>query len=181
MQFLHEASLVKDLCAGDQQAVKRWYLASKDKLSGFFVRQVGSSEDAAELTQDTYISCLRALPLYRGQSSLYSWMLGIARHELADYWRKKYAKRAIALLPFGQELLETIGSKDKITGTSEIQDLLSNLPQEITELLQLKYIDGYSVKELAAHYGLSPAAMQSRIFRAKELFRQEYERQESQE
>lgn len=175
MVFLDEGQLIQNLKAGDQSAVATWYRHAKPKLMAFFVKQVGNESDAQELVHDTYLSCLSALPLFRGESGLWSFMLSIARHELADFWRKRYAKKAISLLPFGQEFLESIGSRDQSNQTSDLQELLRSLPQDISELLQLKYIDGLSVKELARHYGLSFTAMQSKLYRAKEVFKAEYE------
>jgi RNA polymerase sigma-70 factor (ECF subfamily) len=100
-------------------------------------------------------------------------MLGIARHELADHWRRVYAKKVIRALPFGEEILKTQATSEK---PQEIHELLQRLPVEIAELLQMKYVDGSSVKELALQFGVSVAAMQSKLYRAKELFKAEYER-----
>lgn len=181
MQFIHEQDLITGLKSGDSAAVSLWYSSSKDELVQFFLKRMSSESDAQELVHDTYVSCLSSLPLFRGDSGLWTFMVSIARHELADYWRKKYAKKAIALLPFGQELIESVaGEGDErswiMDHGSEVTQILLMLPQEISEMLQLKYIDGLSVKELALRYGLSCAAMQSRLHRAKELFKEEYER-----
>ncbi|MEP7167334.1 MAG: RNA polymerase sigma factor [Candidatus Woesebacteria bacterium] len=177
MVFSNEAALIVALKSGESSMVSRWYEESKRALLAFFVHQVSNEADAQELVHDTYMSCLASLPLFRGESGLWSFMISIARHELADYWRKKYAKKAIAMLPFGQELLDTVerpqGSEPQ---TQEVQELLQNLPGDIAELLALKYIDGLSVKELAKKYKLSFAAMQSKLYRAKEVFKEQYER-----
>ena len=177
MVFPNESQLISDLKKGNQTAVATWYRQAKPKLTAFLAKQVGNESDAQELVHDTFLSCLSSLPLFRGESGLWSFMLSIARHEIADYWRKRYAKKAISLLPYGQELLDTVERPEVTDHTmQEIQELLHTLPGEIAELLQLKYVDGLSVKELAHHYGLSFPAMQSKLYRAKELFKQEYER-----
>jgi RNA polymerase sigma-70 factor (ECF subfamily) len=148
-------------------------------LQRFFSNRVAHPSDAQELVQDTLLSCLSSLPLFRGEANFWGYMLSVARHELADYWRKKYAKRAISLLPFGQELLDSVERPVKGGNQEdEIVRLLERLPSDISELLQLKYIDGLSIKELATQYGLSFSAMQSRLYRAKEVFKAECEREE---
>ncbi len=181
MLFINEQELISQLKKGDSSAVSVWYSSSKTELLKFFLKRMGDESDAQELVHDTYLSCLSSLPLFRGESELWTFMLSIARHELSDYWRKKYAKKAIALLPYGHELLDSVRSDEGedawLAGhVSIISEILHGLPEEISELLQLKYVDGLSVKELAHHYGLSFAAMQSKLYRAKELFKQEYER-----
>lgn len=175
MQFKNEQDLIDQLKKGDSTAVYLWYSSSKRELLQFFLTRMASEADAQELVHDTYLSCLSSLPLFRDESGLWTFMLSVARHELADYWRKKYAKRAIALLPYGHELLDSLCG-EQVQNHSEIGSILQKLPEEISEILQLKYIDGLSVKELATHYRLSFAAMQSRLHRAKELFKQEYGR-----
>lgn len=187
MVFCSEPDFILKLKQGDSRTVTAWYESSKVELLAFFTRKVDNPADASELMHDTYLSCLSSLPLFRGHSGLWSWMLSIARHELADYWRKKYAKRLIAVLPYGSELLDSveIGSASeeelgiKNQESSQIKALLQKLPSEISELLQLKYVDGLSIKELAGQYGVSFSAMQSKLYRAKELFVKEYERIQS--
>ncbi len=181
MQFRNEQDLIVKLKAGESSSVNIWYATSKDELLAFFLKRMSSEADAQELVHDTYLSCLSSLPLFRGDSGLWTFMVSIARHELADYWRKRYAKKAIALLPFGQELLDSVeGDADEhswvLDHGREISHILHQLPEEISELLQLKYVDGLSVKELATHYGLSFAAMQSKLHRAKAVFKEQYER-----
>jgi len=175
MQFKNEQELITRLKAGDESAVSIWYSSSKDELLQFFLKRMSSEADAQELVHDTFLSCLSSLPLFRGESELWTFMLSVARHELADYWRKKYAKKAISMLPFGHEILESLSGESSVD-KSEMGPILDQLPDEISEMLQLKYIDGKSVKELAVHYNLSFAAMQSKLHRAKELFKEIYER-----
>lgn len=177
MTFPKEKELIDRLKKGDESAVREWYQAYVSKLLGFFHSKVQVSSDAEELVQDTFLSCLASLPLFRGSSGLYSFMLGIARHELADYWRKKYAKKAISALPFGEEILLSLAS-DHSSHQDEIHNILSSLPVEISEVLLLKYVDGYSVKQLADQFGVSNVAMQSRIYRAKEAFVAQLAKQE---
>ncbi|HSW90103.1 MAG TPA: RNA polymerase sigma factor [Patescibacteria group bacterium] len=178
MVFPNEPDLIVRLKAGEKKAVEEWYRGSYPKLLSFFVKKTSNEHDAQELAHDTYLSCLSSLPLFRGQSGLFSWMLSIARHELADYWRKRYAKRMIKALPLGEEILKQI-SNPPAGEAGQVQNLLTQMPNDIAELLQLKYIDGYSVKDLAKKFGLSVVAMQSKLYRARMTFQEEFEKQSS--
>lgn len=177
MQFEKESELITRLKNGDQKAVEVWYKASQARLKGFFASKVKSEHDVDELVHDTYLSCLKSLPLFRAQSGLWSWMVSIARHELADYWRRYYAKRVIRALPFGDELLH-LTIDEEPSASSFTQEILSKLPEDIVELLHLKYVDKLSVKQLAMAYGISFEAMQSRLYRAKMMFWSAYEQKE---
>lgn len=178
MVFQNEQRLIDALKEGKTKAVEQWYEESKTALERFFAARVAQDGDTQELVHDTFLSVLSSLPLFRGDSGLWSFMLSIARHELSDYWRKRYAKRALQALPFGETLLESMISTDTCEESriknEELKGILCKLPEEIVELLERKYVDGTSVKELAAQYGLSFAAMQSKLYRAKELFKDHY-------
>ncbi len=172
-----EDGLVERLKAGEGRAVREWYRTYAPRLRHFFAAKVRQTHDIDELTHDTFLSCLASLPLYRGEAGLYAWMLSIARHELADYYRKLYAKKVIAALPLGEQLLEAASHE-----TSDIQHAvrttLSRLPQTAVELLALKYIDKLSVEAIAAKLALSPHVVQSRLYRARNAFRKAFEETE---
>lgn len=174
MKFVQEQVLIPMLKHGDQSAVRMWYSQSKLALKKFFIVSGIADDDVEELVHDTYLSCLSALPLFRGESGLYTWMISIARHELTDYWRKKYAKRVIRFLPRGEELLALAQVQPK-SSESLIKDVLRKLPVATAELLQLKYIDNLSVSELAQHFGVDVTTMQSRVYRARMQFQKLYE------
>ncbi len=179
MIFPGEEALLSGLKSADEHAVREWYSFSKKQLFSFFLSKTKSSQDAEELTHDTYLSCLASLPLFRGESGLWGWMLSVARHELADYWRKRYAKKILAIFPYGKELLDSFQGEEPFLQsekTVEIQETLQRLPREVAEILQCKYIDNTSMKDLAKKYDLSFSAMQSKVYRAKIEFIQEYEK-----
>ncbi len=169
--------LVERLKKGEKHAIREWYEIFAPKLRHFFAAKVRQAHDIDELTHDTFLSCLASLPLYRGEAGLYAWMLSVARHELADYYRKLYAKKVIAALPLGEQLLEAASHE-----TSDIQHTvrttLSHLPQTVVELLALKYIDKLSVEAIAAKLALSPHVVQSRLYRARNAFRKAFEETE---
>lgn len=174
MVFPNESSLIARLRFADKSAVEIWYKLSSPLLLAFFSSRVRVDADAQELVHDTLLSTLDALPLFQGseQGKLWGFMLGIARHELADYWRKTYAKRVLKALPFGQELLDSL-SHDR-PEMSIASGVLAMLPADIAELLELKYIDGFSLVECAEKFGVSVACIQSRLHRARKMFSEQY-------
>ncbi|SRR5258708_7690854 len=170
----NETQLISNLKKGEKHAVHAWYREFSPKLRSFFRTKVKHEADVDELTHDTFLSCLSSLPLYRGESSLYSWMLSIARHELADYYRKLYAKKVIAALPLGDQLLDAV-SHEIPAMQSVVTTVLAKLPEAISELLALKYIDKLSVEAIASNLSVSPHTIQSRLYRARNAFKKAYD------
>jgi RNA polymerase sigma-70 factor (ECF subfamily) len=94
-----EEILVKKIIGGDKQAFRWFYKNQELGLGKFVSSKISNKEDAEEVAQDIWLSFLDSLPLFRFGSSLRTFLWSIARHEVADYYRRKYAKRVIKLVP----------------------------------------------------------------------------------
>jgi RNA polymerase sigma-70 factor (ECF subfamily) len=164
---------VQKLRAGDQRAVLQWYKQFEKPLLRFILTKVSDTHDAQELCQNTFLSCLESLPLFKETSSLWTWMCSIARHEIADYFRKKYAKRVLQMIPFVDALLpEQMSSIEDVS--LAVRAVLKKLSVKERELLLLKYVDGKSVKTIAKALGLSLKSVESSLYRARKAFEELY-------
>lgn len=168
-----DAQLLLRLKHGDRVAVKEWYELYHAKLLRHILTKVAKTVDAEELTQDTFMSCLKHLPLFRGESSIWTWMLRIAGHEVADYYRKVYAKKAIQVLPFDEFLLSPPVT-DAHETAQKVKEALLAIRVDYQELLLLKYVDKKQVEQIAAETGRSNKSIESDLFRARNAFRQAY-------
>lgn len=168
-----DTQLLERLKKGEPLAVQQWFSGYHDRLLRFVLTKVSSDKDAEELVQETFINCLKHLPLFRGDSSILTWMQGIARHEVADFYRKKYAKKAIKALPLGDLV---IGAKvdDAHEVSEKVKTVLLKMSTDYRELLSLKYIDGKKVGEIALELGRSIKAIESDLFRARSEFKKLY-------
>lgn len=161
------------LKAGQPQAVSEWYREYSPKLRRLLMSKLSNQADVDEVTQDVFQSCLKHLPLFRGDSSIWTWMQRIARHEVADYYRKRYAKKAIHVLPIADFLLTDQPFNAHET-SERVKQVLLQLPSEYRELLLLKYVDGKRVKEIARELGRTVKAVESDLFRARISFKHAY-------
>ena len=84
-----ERLLVDRLLRGDKRAEKKFWQLYQAPLKKFISDRVDSPEDVDDLTQETLTAALLCLPRFRFQSRLFTWICGIARHEIADFYRKK--------------------------------------------------------------------------------------------
>jgi RNA polymerase sigma factor (sigma-70 family) len=168
-----ETELLNRLRAGQPLAVQQWFKTYQSGILSWVKTKVSNDKDAEELTQEIFLNCLKHLPLFRGESKIMTWMQGIGRHEIADYYRKRYAKKAISYLPLSELV---VGTKiDDAHETSEkVKHVFGQLSQESQELLLLKYIDNKKVKDIAAEIGRSVKAVESDLFRAREEFKRLY-------
>lgn len=164
---------VKKLREGNELVVLQWYKTFEKPLLRFILTKVSIRPDAQELCQNTFLSCLESLPLFKQNSSLWTWMCSIARHEIADYFRKKYAKRVLQMIPFADAMLpEQLGTMHDVSFA--VRGALKKLSSRDQELLLLKYVDGKSVKVIAHLLGVSLKSVESSLYRARKAFEENY-------
>lgn len=165
-----DQDLISKLKQGDTKAVNQWFGEYNDRLIKVVLNKVSNYQDAEEIVQQTFLNCLKHLPLFRGRSSIWTWMNSIARHEIADYFRKKYAKRALKTTRLSEFLL-----LDNIDDSSEVSEkvkrVLKKMRSSHRELLLLKYVDKKKVAVIAREFGKSIKSVESELFRARKEFK----------
>lgn len=168
-----DSDLLQALKEGVPGAVRVWFARYKPVVAAVVASKLESQADAEELVQQTFINALRQLPLFRGEASLKTWLLAIARHEVADYYRKKYAKKALRTLPLSSftELLLNTPIDDAHAVSVKVQHVLEKMTDRSRELLLQKYVDGKKVFTIAQDFGRSVKSVESELFRARSEFR----------
>ena len=173
MSEQQDAWLLADLKAGHPEAVRSWFARYRPRLLKLILHKVRTEKDAEELVQDTFMSCLKHLPLFRGESSIWTWMVRVAQHEVADYYRRRYAKKFIHAFPLS-ELLPLTDLSDAHEVSLKVRDVLKKMASESREILQMKYVDRKKVQEIAAETGRTVKSVESILFRARLEFRELY-------
>ena len=163
-------ALLEDLRLGLPEAVSIWYKKYSPQIQRFVSRKVSSESDVEEIVRETFLKCLRHLPLFQGKASIKTWMIKIASHEVADFYRKRYAKKFIHAIPL-THLLQIEDVKNMHETAESVKEVLKGMRQDYRELLLLKYVDHISVKEIATLMQRSVKSIESDLFRARKEFR----------
>lgn len=168
-----EQQLVENLRAGQSGAVRWWFKNFSPYLLRLTIKRVPSQEDAEEIVQETFVNCLKQLPLFRGQSRLRTWMISILHHEIADFYRRRYAKKTLQTIPLAKVLVaEPI--KDASQTALKVREVLAKMTKNRQELLMMKYVDRHKVKDIAEKLNTTVKAVESELFRARQEFRALY-------
>lgn len=155
----------------------------RQRLFNFVLQQVDNPADAEEITQDTLLSAHDSLQSFKGNSQYFTWLCGIAKHEISDFYRKKKIKEIVfSRLPWlkslvdealGPELaLQELETKKKIVAT------LKNLSEGYGQILRLKYMEGLSMRQIAGKLNLTVKAVESRLTRARLAFAKVYDQKD---
>ena len=171
--------LVIEILEGRKGAVRRFYREYSEGVRRY-LRSRLPEEKVDEVLQDVFLSALDSLPLYRGEASVKSWLLAIARHEVADFYRKRYVRRAVEVT---SKLFEGLAD-EKLTPEliyhrreirKRIGRAMERLSQRYREVLFWRFEVGLSVKEVAERMNLGFKATESLLFRARRAFALAYE------
>jgi len=145
------------------------------KLKNFISQKVNNSSDAEEILQETLISANNCLKLYSGKSSFFTWLCGIAKHEISDFYRKKKIKTFLfSHLPWLENLAsEALGPEQILLRKETIKKVKTNLrslSKGYQQVLRLKYYQGLSIREIAQQLNETIKTIESRLTRARRAF-----------
>jgi len=160
----------------EKDLAKIVYQKYQARLRKFIARKIENSQDVEEILQESLISAVDCLPLYSHKSSFFTWLCGIARHEIADFYRKKRIKTFLfSHFPFLENLaFEALTPDEKLEKEElrkEVRKVLGALIEGYQEVLRLKYIEGISVNQIAKKLRITFKAAESRLSRARESFK----------
>lgn len=165
-----ERLLLSNLRSGAKGAVRQWFHVYSPYLIRVATKKISAPEDVEEIVQETFINCLRQLSLFQEKSRLGTWMVGILHHEIADYYRKKYAKKALKITPLAS-LIIAQPVKNASETSQRVKEVLSQMTRQRRELLLQKYVDKQKVKEIARRGRTTVKTIESELFRARQEFR----------
>lgn len=141
------------------------------KVYAFISRATGAApSDVEDLLQDTLLAAWRGHAGFRAEASLQTWVLAIARNKVRD-WRRGRARASVAPLadlsaaPLAPDLLQSAEAR------RQVRRALSRMDPAHARILVLAYFDGRSTFEIAAELDETQDAVESRLRRARDVFR----------
>lgn len=174
-----EQRLVSGVLAKDRKATAEFVSLCADWIYPFVRhRLVPRAELVEDLMQEIMFTAWQALPSFRGDANLRSWVMGIARHKLEDHYRKRI--REIEMPEEDDSLLElavTPGFEhllDLADRQKKVQETLAALPEAYALALIWQYRDEKSVREMALLAGKTEKAMERLLARARESFKKRW-------
>ena len=128
--------------------------------------------DVDDLVQESLLEAWRGRASFRGDASLLTWILGIARRRALA--RRRSTARGDALLRALRELdtapIAAVVLRDEET-IGRVRSALDGLEAGYAEVLVLRYLEAKPVRDIAAELEESEKAVESRLHRAREALR----------
>jgi len=186
--YFQDKILVKQLLGGDSRAFDQFFDENFARLYRFALARLSDDPDAArEVAQITLTRAIRKLHTYRAEAALFTWLCAICRNETSDWLRKQGRYREHIVLtediPEIQAAVDSFQAPEQMSPERHyrrvevlrlIQVALDKLPARYGDVLEWKYIEGHSVKDISARLDLGTEATQSLLARAKRAFAEVY-------
>jgi RNA polymerase sigma-70 factor (ECF subfamily) len=174
-------ALVAAAQAGDRGALERLLERHQGEVYRFGMKMCREEEDAKDILQETLFSAARALPDFRGASSVSTWLFTIARSFCIKKRRtSKFAPERVESLEAQAEAATQVA--DTARGPEEdaagrqikkvLEEAIDSLEPMYREVLVLRDVEGLSAAEVGEVMGLSVEAVKSRLHRARMTVRE---------
>lgn len=173
------AQRVEELAAafGSEAAFRAFYERALPRIYGYLLPRCGGDRSVAEeLTQQTFAAAVREHRAFDGRADPLTWLTGIARHKLADHFRRLDREEHRRLRLVVREITSEANALawQRLDERESILRALRGLPALQRAVLVFHYADGLPVREIARRLGKSESATESLMTRAREGFRRAY-------
>ncbi|MGH7416605.1 MAG: RNA polymerase sigma factor [Candidatus Rokuibacteriota bacterium] len=168
----NDAELVQRVLAGDTGAYAGLVARYRDRLGRYAVHMLGSTEDAEEVLQDTFVRAYRSLRRCQDPGRFGAWLYGILVNRCRTAGGR--AARRRRLFVRDEQALERPAAPNEME-RAEWRELvrwaLEQLAPEYREAFLLKYVEDLEYEEMARLTGAGVSALKMRVTRARHQLR----------
>ncbi len=152
-------------------------------ISAYVYRMVGNYESALDLTQEIFIKVYSSLDRYRAEFKFSTWIYKIAHNAAVDHLRRTATReQSLVVGPEGDQFDLPIESgrlspeqeSEQRERRVEIETVVRALPANYRELIILRHSQDLSYEEIVEVTGLPLGTVKNRLFRAREMMRQQF-------
>src|SRR5215213_2813788 len=186
-----EDQFIERLKRGDAAAFETPVNERSGEIYGLLYRLTESSEEARDLTQETFLRAFQSIGHFRGESDLRTWIYRIAINQARNRWRWWRRRRRDATVSIDAPeiggrlgLIATLKSErpkdpeqDTLANEREraLRKALGSLRRVYREAVVLRDIEGFAYEEIAATLEISVGTVKSRLARGRQELRRKLE------
>jgi len=174
-----ERELIASVLRKDRKAAARLVAGHIDAVYAYTRHRLAPhTEPVDDVVQDVFLSALHGLATFQGQSSLRTWLIGIARHKVDDIYRQRLRlpeaiddpdlieeASPLATLPL-EEQIDATRSREKV------RTVLAQMPERYGLMLLWRYWEQRSTRDMAAAIGTTEKSVERTLARARARFKE---------
>ena len=159
-----------------EEAFKGIVETYSERLYWHVRRFLCSHEDTNDLLQDIYIKVWTAMPSFRGDSQLFTWLWRIATNEVLNYLRKQKFKALVSLDSSAEILRKKIDEDPHFDGNElqrELYKAIQKLPEKQRVVFNMRYFDGLKYEQISEITDTSVGALKASYHHAYNKIKEE--------
>ena len=184
-----DADCIRRALSGDRSAFAAVAMSWQDRIYNALRKLTGNEQDAADLTQETFLRALDNLASFRGDSSAYTWLFRIAMNLAVSRARQVQRRRTMQAGQFrsnkndesGGDILDgraspSEGPADRVENKERdrlVMEALQRVPEDQRKLLILRDVEGMDYQQIADVLEVPLGTLKSRLFRARAALREQ--------
>ena len=188
---LDDETLVRQCQHGDPEAMSCLIVKYQDRVYNTILKICSNRDDAAELTQDTFVKVLESIQTFRGKSSFYTWLFRVAVNLTLNHCRRRFKLSPVSLdaanenlekqrEPLASMLADADRNDPALVAqqkelVNRMLESIAQLPQEYRIIIILRDIEQMTYAEIADVLEIEHGTVKSRLSRARVALRQLWE------
>ena len=185
-----EAEFIDRLKRGEAAAFEDLVAARSGEIYGLLFRLTENSEEARDLTQETFLRAFQNIGRFRGEADLRTWIYRIAINQARNrwrWWRRRSRDSTVSLdathgnsdQPLIATLAESSANPEQKTLAHErelvLRAALQKLGHAYRETVILRDIEGFTYEEIATTLEINVGTVKSRLARGRQELRRKLE------
>jgi len=142
-----DQELISKYLAGDEESLEILIKKYLKPIYNFTYRYAGNSQEAEDITQETFLKAWKNLKKFNPQKSFKTWIFSIAKNSAIDFLRKK---KTVSL---SDEEMEKIPDSVPFAPELSLATILEKIPPDYRMTLFLRYNDHFTFREIAESLG----------------------------
>ncbi|HRQ91096.1 MAG TPA: sigma-70 family RNA polymerase sigma factor, partial [Bacteroidia bacterium] len=165
---------------------EQWNITHREALLRFALRKVSDFGHAEDLVQDTFVSAWHGRKQFRGDCSERTWLTGILRNKIVDFYRRNSRRPAIltsdldpvqdegsGLVPWIERQADPddrnlpTATTERLEFMADLEEAVDRLPAKMGQAFRMREINGLSTEEITRELNITKANLWVLIHRAK--------------
>jgi len=184
MDGAQERILLERIRAGDENGFEILVKQHADKVTGLAWRLLGNREEAEDLTQEAFLRLYHALPKFRGESRVSTWLYRTVTRLAIDHLRRERLKRRLFFTRRHEDDIDPVDlasdprdnpARDLHNKQSmlRLRQTLEKLSPRQRAIFTLRHYEGLPLKEIAGLLELQEGTVKAHLHRAVTILRSE--------
>ena len=169
-----DEQILEDIKKGNSSAYREIVIRYESQIASTIIGMLGKCPEAEDIGQEVFIRFYKAIPSFRGDSSVGTYLTRIAINLSLNEIKRRKRKKSIFIEKEISELINYVDdNKQNLTEDKEmVNKAIQSLNPKFRSVLVLRLIDGYSTDEVAKILKIPVGTALSRLFRAQEKLRE---------